>query len=152
MNLRLTGHLLLLTALSISLTRSSNAQDIFYPLSFSDQHLEIQAEIALNQAQRELGLMHRIQLDENRGMLFVYPQAARHGVWMKNMLLSLDVLFLSADGRITALLPQLPPCRREPCQIYRAPMPAKFMLELNSGFIERHQIKIGQTVRLPEFR
>ena len=104
----------------------------------------IEAEIADTQALREHGLMHRTHLNENHGMLFVYPDQAIRGVWMKNTLIPLDVLFISDDGKIVTLLRNLQPCRQEPCPISISSADAQYMLEVNAGFIDQHHIKEGQ--------
>lgn len=108
----------------------------------------LDVEIADTTPLREYGLMHREHLQDNQGMLFVYPDQALRGVWMKNTLLSLDILFLSTDGMILSMLRNLLPCRQEPCPIYTSVVPARYMLEVNSGFIAKHQLEIGQTVML----
>lgn len=108
----------------------------------------LEAEIADTQALREYGLMHREQLDENRGMLFVYPDQDLRGVWMKNTLLALDILFLSADHKIVSMLRNLTPCRQKSCPVYTSVVTAQYMLEVNAGFIDRHQIETGQEVML----
>jgi uncharacterized membrane protein (UPF0127 family) len=84
-----------------------------------------------------------------QGMLFVYPDQKPRGVWMKNTLLPLDVLFLNHKAEIVAMLPDLQPCRQNPCPIYNSQLPATYMLEVNAGFINNHQLKIGQTLNLP---
>lgn len=116
---------------------------------FVEQQLEIGIEIASSKAQRERGLMHRTRLGENQGMLFAYPDQAPRGVWMKNTLLPLDVLFLAGDGSIVAMLNNLQPCPSDPCPIYNSQASARYMLELNAGFITKNNVKIGQPLRLP---
>jgi len=118
-------------------------------VTFIDRQLDIKVEIAASQEQRELGLMHRTRLDENQGMLFVYPDAALREVWMKNTLLALDVLFLNGDGRIVFMLDNLQPCPQDPCPIFNSHEAAMYMLELNADFIENNALKIGQKLRLP---
>lgn len=111
-----------------------------------DYRLEV--EIADTEPLREFGLMHREHLQENQGMLFVYPDQALRGVWMKNTLLALDILFLSEDGTILSMLRNLTPCRQDSCPVYTSVVPAQYMLEVNAGFIDKHQLKIGQKVML----
>lgn len=107
-----------------------------------DHRLEV--EIADSQELRARGLMHRTNLPPNQGMLFVFPDQAIRAVWMKNTLLALDVLFLAADGSIVSMLHNLPPCKQDPCPTYSSSANAQYMLEVNAGFIERHNLKTGQ--------
>lgn len=116
-------------------------------VSFGNSYT-LNVEIADTAELREFGLMQRTTLDENAGMLFVYPDENIRGVWMKNTLLALDVLFLSESGKIVSMLRNLQPCRQAPCSIYTSQYKARYMLEVNAGFIDRRTIKIGQDVML----
>ena len=128
------------------------AEPVFYSLSFADRTLEIVVEIAATSSERSNGLMHRENLAPNHGMLFIFPGYARRQVWMKNTLISLDVLFLDKDGRISSVLPALPPCHQQPCPIYTSSYHAKFMLEVNSGYLQQHQLGVGDSMLLPELQ
>ncbi|AMK77999.1 MULTISPECIES: DUF192 domain-containing protein [Methylomonas] len=129
---------------------SANALTEFnHQITFVDQQRIVYVAIAANESEREHGLMFRQALAEDQGMLFVYPDQSQRAVWMKNTLLALDVVFLSGDGRIAALLKDLQPCSKDPCRIYNSKVPARYILELPAGFIDKHAIKIGQTVTLP---
>jgi hypothetical protein len=142
-------HLSLLVVLAHASTAIANAELETGLVRFKDQNLTIEVEIAANQQQRETGLMNRNSLAADKGMLFVYNDQQLLGVWMKNTLLPLDILFLNHKAEIVAMLPDLQPCRQNPCPIYNSQLPATYMLEVNAGFINNHQLKIGQTLNLP---
>ena len=57
-------------------------------------------EIAVTDEERALGLMHRRELPEGRGMLFDFSPEQDVRMWMKNTYVSLDMIFIRADGRI----------------------------------------------------
>ncbi|MGD0958760.1 MAG: DUF192 domain-containing protein [Methylomonas sp.] len=120
-----------------------------YSVFFIEPPLEIKAELAVTAKQREQGLMYRTHLEENQGMLFVFPDQEVQVIWMKNTYIALDVLFIGADGLIVSMLPGVAPCRKDPCNIYESKAAAKYMLEMNSGFIQNHGMKIGSPVILP---
>lgn len=92
--------------------------------------------------------MHRPRLDENAGMLFVYPDQAPRGIWMKNTLLALDVLFLSDSGTVVSILRNLRPCQADPCPIFTSGAAARYMLEVGAGFVDRHQVEPGHDLML----
>ncbi len=109
-----------------------------------EQKKSYQVEVAQTQPERALGLMHRSGLHPDAGMLFVYDNTSVKGVWMRHTLMALDVLFLSEDGVITDIIEQLKPCESMPCPIYESSQPARYMLELNAGEVEKQNIKTGQ--------
>ena len=111
-------------------------------------NFKINVEIADTESLRRYGLMHRTQLGPSAGMLFIYPDQALRAVWMKNTLIALDILFLSDSGKIVSMLPNLPPCKNDPCSVYSSTFDARYMLEVNAGFINSHGVTIGQKLTL----
>jgi len=63
----------------------------------------IVVELAVSPAEQETGLMHRAELKDGAGMLFVYTADRRLSFWMKNTLIPLSIAYLSADGTIKEL-------------------------------------------------
>ena len=57
-------------------------------------------EIADTPAERSRGLMHRPDMEDGWGMLFIYPNEASRRFWMKNTLIPLDMLFIRADKTV----------------------------------------------------
>ena len=102
----------------------------------------IEAEVAANQENRALGLMHRKSMGSNQGMLFVFPVAARHCMWMRNTFLPLSVAFLDANGLILDIEDMEPQTEDNHC----AAAPARFALEMNKGWFAGKGIKPGQRI------
>lgn len=95
------------------------------------------------------GLMGRTTLDKYEGMLFVFEEGGMHGFWMKNMKISIDIIFISADGRIVDIKENLRPCISETrCPVYAPEKPAKYVLEVRSGFAEENGIEVGNHVEI----
>ncbi len=105
---------------------------------------EFQVELADDDAERELGLMHREEMARDRGMLFTYNQPRRSGVWMKNTLIPLDMLFLDADGRIVVIAKNAEPGSE---RIIDSGFRTKGFLEINGGQADELAIKPGDIVR-----
>ncbi|HJW09448.1 MAG TPA: DUF192 domain-containing protein, partial [Holophagaceae bacterium] len=59
------------------------------------------AEVAVTDQEKGKGLMYRQTLPKDRCMIFLYGEDGQHAIWMKNCLISLDVAWVDADGRIT---------------------------------------------------
>jgi uncharacterized membrane protein (UPF0127 family) len=102
----------------------------------------IEAEVAADQAARMQGLMHRKSLAPNRGMLFVFPQAARHCMWMRNTFLPLSVAFIDDEGKIINIEDMAPQTEDNHC----AGGPARFALEMNRGWFAEKGIRPGQSI------
>ena len=76
--------------------------------------------------------MFREFLPNNKGMLFDFKEEGIHGIWMKNTLISLDIIWLDEDFNITHIKESVPPCINEPCTTYKNTVPSRFVLEINS--------------------
>ena len=100
------------------------------------------AEVASTDAHRSTGLMHRRMLPENRGMLFVFPDVAMHGMWMMNTYVPLSVAFLDREGRIINIEDMQPQTQNT----HTATKPAKYALEMNLGWFAKRNIKAGTKV------
>lgn len=99
----------------------------------------IEAEVAADQGTRMQGLMHRRSMPANQGMLFVFPQAERHCMWMRNTLLPLSVAFLDDEGNILNIEDMQPQTENNHC----AAAPARFALEMNRGWFAQKGLKPG---------
>lgn len=102
----------------------------------------IDAEIAADQGNRMQGLMHRRTMATNQGMLFVFPQAARHCMWMRNTFLPLSVAFLDEEGRILNVEDMQPQTEDSHC----AAKSARFALEMNVGWFAAKGLKVGARI------
>lgn len=100
-------------------------------------------QIASTVQQRQKGLMHRLHMPENEGMLFVFEHAAVQCFWMRNTQLPLTAAFIHADGRIVNLADMQPLDETSHC----AHAPVLYVLEMNQGWFQRHGIAAGATVR-----
>ncbi|MEE9337042.1 MAG: DUF192 domain-containing protein [Methylococcaceae bacterium] len=105
-------------------------------------------EVASTKRQRNIGLMFRKNLAHNNGMLFIFEQEERQRVWMKDTLIPLDVVFISAKEKIVSIIKDLQPCMPPPCRIFISPKQAKYMLEIMAGTVQKKEIKIGQQLSL----
>lgn len=104
----------------------------------------ITIEIAETRATRAKGLMGREEMDDNVGMLFVYQRAGAKVFWMRNTPLSLDIIFVSEDGAVLNIAGRTLPFSDNK---YRSKGPAKYVVEVLSGFCDRYEIREGVRVR-----
>jgi uncharacterized protein len=95
-------------ALSLCLIRviPASAQTVLEPLEIVTQNgvrHKFQVEVARTPEMRAQGLMLRRTLAQDHGMLFDFGTIEPVGMWMRNTYLSLDMLFLRADGSIARI-------------------------------------------------
>jgi uncharacterized membrane protein (UPF0127 family) len=102
----------------------------------------VEAEVAATNPARMQGLMHRRAMPVQHGMLFVFPQHARHCMWMKNTFLPLSVAFLDEDGRILNIEDMQPQTEDNHCAV----RPARYALEMNLGWFAQRGLKAGDAV------
>lgn len=110
----------------------------------------VQPEIARTQAEKEHGLMARVRLMSGQGMLFVYNDERRPDFWMKNMLMPLDFIWISAEKRVVDISQNIPPCKQDDCPTIRSRAPVQYVLEVAAGTIEKNGIKMGDQAVIRE--
>jgi len=99
----------------------------------------IQAEVVSTSDERTMGLMHRKSMPPHNGMLFVFPQAGEHCMWMRDTLIPLSVAFLDANGTILNIEDMEALTLASHCATGRA----KFALEMNRGWFKSRGIAPG---------
>ena len=109
---------------------------------------KIVVEIAADAASQGLGLMHRKHLDPNKGMLFDFGQPMMCAFWMKDTILSLDMLFVRADGTISTIAPNAVPFSTK--EIVSAE-PVRAVIEIGAGRAHALGIVPGDIVRAAAF-
>lgn len=110
-------------------------------ISIEPHPIELEVEIADEPREREKGLMFRKSL--STGMLFVFPNEMPLKFWMKNTLISLDMLFINREQKIVGIFENVQPCREDPCETYGPDIPTQYVLELPGGFAKMTSIKLG---------
>ncbi len=134
--MRLLTTFILLTFLSVS----ASAEIPTIHLKVSGHTLS--AEVAYKKESRIRGLMYRSFMDKNSGMLFVFPETARHSMWMINTYIPLSIAFLDKNGIILNIIDMSPHTRTK----HTAASEAKYALEMNLGWFSAKNIKAGKKI------
>ncbi len=92
-------------------------------------------EIAQTLENRRKGLMFRKKMPEDGGMLFIFEEEKRHGFWMKNTFIPLDIVWIDADKKIIDVK-TVPPCNIPVCPVYHPDGEAKYVLEVNADALQ----------------
>ena len=104
--------------------------------------------VADDDAHRQLGLMYVKDMADAAGMLFVFPKVQPLSMWMKNTVLSLDMLFVAADGRVVNVVEHTTP---QSVKIIDSKGPVLGVIELKAGTAKKLHIGAGAMVTHPVF-
>lgn len=100
-------------------------------------------ELADNDTQRNIGLMHRNVLADDRGMLFDFQTEQSVRFWMRNTFISLDMIFIRPTGEIVAIAENTVPHSDKPVGPQH---PVQAVLEVPGGTSARLGLKTGDIV------
>ncbi len=108
----------------------------------------VRVEIADTPSKREVGLMYRKHLDEDAGMLFIFPESGHLSFWMKNTVIPLDMIFADSDARVVGIVADAEPFTETPRGVDGS---AQYVLEVNAGFCARHHVAAGDRFEFAGF-
>jgi uncharacterized membrane protein (UPF0127 family) len=116
-------------------------------VSFPDAPGEprVAIEIADTPPSRERGLMYRVEMPEDQGMIFSWEDEAERSFWMHDTCIPLDMLYIGRDSVIQGVLEQVPAMDETPRAV---PCPAAYVLELNAGWTRAHGVAPGQRIHV----
>ncbi len=108
---------------------------------------KIKVELANSPQSQEKGLSGKEKLKDNEGMLFVFDYPEKYSFWMKDMKFDLDIIWIGEDMKVVYIK------RNAPADdIFDTYTPddnsqdAKYVLEVLSGFSDRHNLEVGDKV------
>jgi uncharacterized membrane protein (UPF0127 family) len=116
-------------------------------LTFPD-HKTITVDVVDTPATRETGLMCRTKLKRDYGMLFAFPADMDLNFWMKKTLVSLDIIWISSDKKVTVIHDKLKASKADTPddKVVTARGTGMFVLELPAGAAARHKLKAGDAL------
>lgn len=102
----------------------------------------IRAEVADDEIEREIGLMHRPSMATSDGMIFVFQQPGVQCFWMRNTLIPLSAAFIDDTGTIVNIEDMKPQTDDSHC----SKKPVRFVLEMNKGWFDKRGLKAGSVI------
>ena len=133
--------LLVLASMLWSCSGHSNiADNITYEINIHDKKPRV--EVAFRQKERTIGLMFREKLDNDHGMLFIYPQEQNLSFWMKNTRIPLSIAFINSSETITQIEPMAPYSLAS----HTSKVKVRFALEMEEGWFRKNGITVGSKV------
>ena len=106
-------------------------------------------ELAVTAEERARGLMGRASLDNDEGMLFIFPGETSPGFWMQGMLISLDLIWIDSRLNVVGVTANVPPHSGSGSPpTYHPPQPVLYVLEVAAGVTGELGIVPGSLVEL----
>ena len=147
---RLHPWLLIFSVLALCLlgpaARAANVQPLEIVTQSGVQVFSV--EMATTDEEKATGLMYRKELADGKGMLFDFSPEQQVSMWMKNTYISLDMIFIRADGRILRIAEDTEPLSTK---IISSGGLAKGVLEVIAGTARKYRIAPGDRVAHPLF-
>lgn len=137
---------------SVAVPSSLRAEDgVFEPLSIATAggKRDFQVEVMRSEDEQRRGMMFRRSLDPDKGMLFPFPAERIASFWMENTYVSLDMIFIRADGTIQRIEKRAEPLST---RTVMSGAPVLAVLELLAGTADKLGIKPGDKVSYPVFK
>ena len=131
--------LLIIATISISYLLSQSAKTVEIEIS----GVTLSVELAETPADQQKGLSRRDSLAANHGMLFVFGREAAWSFWMKDMKFALDIIWFNSSRQAVSIRQNLQPCSPKDCPVFTPPAKATYVLEVNAGFVQAHNISLG---------
>lgn len=126
-------------------TLESNQSDLTeIKINTSSGKVIVYSELAQTNEERQQGLMNRTELEEDRGMLFIFPKEQMFTFWMKNTLIPLDIIFIDKEKTIINIAENTK--TNQTSEVYSSKRKGLYVLEVNGGWCKRNGVKAGDNV------
>jgi hypothetical protein len=107
---------------------------------------KVDVEIVTTEREIQRGLMYRMTMPEDHGMLFRLDERRDHTFWMHNTCMALDMMFVDDDGMIVGIVEGAEPLTDSTRSVG---CPSSWVLEVNAGWSRRHGVRAGQKMGIP---
>jgi len=106
-------------------------------------------EIAQTNRQKKIGLSNRNEICSNCGMLFIFNKEDQYPLWMKDTHIPLDMIWINSQNKIVKIITALD---TDSEITYTNQEPAKYIIELPANEVFKQNLKIGDTIQIPEIQ
>jgi uncharacterized membrane protein (UPF0127 family) len=134
-------------------TIAPSATPVLRTIQIHTDDISFDVEVADDPAERVRGLSGREVLPDNSGMLFVWDAQEVHTLWMKDMLIPLDMVWLDSAKTVVSIdenVPVQPGAPDSELVRYHPAAPALYAIEINAGAAARFAIEPGDTLVFDE--
>lgn len=109
---------------------------------------KLNIEIADDEYQTETGLMYRKSMDDNQGMLFIFPDSQYRYFYMRNTEIPLDIIYIDEDQAIVSIQKNAKPHDETSLP---SEGPTKYVLEINAGLSTKWNLEKGDRIQFSKF-
>jgi len=114
----------------------------------ASSQFRFEVEVADDPSERAEGLMFRESMADNAGMLFLYPAPQQVQFWMKNTPMSLDIVFIRADGVIARIAERARPFSED---MVLSGEEVSAVLEVKGGMMHQLGVRVGDRLKHPAY-
>lgn len=97
---------------------------------------------AVTDPARKQGLSGVVQMDANDGLLMVFPSDSKWGIWMKDMKIPLDIIWMNNEKKVIYIVTDASPDLGT-SKIFTPISDARYVLEVSAGTVKNSAIKVG---------
>jgi len=109
-----------------------------------ERKFRFEVELAAEDEERRVGLMHRREMGADQGMLFDFERPGPVSMWMRNTYVPLDMLFIDEGGEVVNIAHDTVPHSEA---VLSSAGPVRFVLEVPAGTTRLLGIGPGDMVR-----
>ena len=117
------------------------------PSTMYIRSVPVSVTIADEPHEQEQGLSGVRELGEFEGKLFVFNKEGYYSMWMKDMYIPIDIIWINNDLKVVHIEKNVTP-KTYP-KTFTSDEPARFVLEVNAFFVESERIQKGDDVIIP---
>lgn len=103
----------------------------------------VKVALAITERERMIGLSGKEFLDESEGLFFIFDKPDKYSFWMKDMNFPIDIIWLDQELEIVHIKNSAVPSSYP--ETYRSDTDALYVLEVVAGFVEKNNLKVGDT-------
>jgi len=138
-------YLLFFGAIFVCLSGMAFSETLIISSEKGSETCRLDVELAVTAADQSKGLMFRKLMDNNAGMLFIFDRDETRHFWMRNTLISLDMIFIDNKYIVVDIHRGAKPLDET---VISSRKPARYVLEVNAGKADKCRIKPGTKVKL----
>jgi uncharacterized membrane protein (UPF0127 family) len=129
-----------------------DAWDIIYPdtRTMEISSTSVKVSIARTATERIQGLSNTPYLPESVVKFFIFDGTGFHSIWMKDMKYSIDIIWVDKKKTIVHIEKNVSPDSYP--ESFTTEVPSLYVIETAAGFVDKNEIKLGDTVTIPKKR